>query len=457
MKPTNKILLALLLGLGLVTSGCKKYLEAKSDDKLVVPKTIADLQGLLDDAVTMNYPVTPSYGETSADDYFVSAVNLTRLGAIAKNVYSWKPININYGNDWSKSYLPVYNSNLALELLGGVERNASNALAWDNVKGSALFFRSYYYLLLTAQYGLAYDEQTSDTDLGIVIRESSNFNEVSVRSSVKACYQRVIRDLEQAIPLLPDFPLHSLRPSKAAAYALLSRTGLYMRDYAMGLKYADLAIALKPELMDYNGDSDLNALSANIPVKKFNKETIFYTEMFAGFALHSPTYALIDTALYASYALNDLRRTAFFRMVGGYPVFKGSYSAHASTLFSGLTTAEQYLNRSECKAYIGDLIGAMADLNLLSKKRWRSIAPFPAFNIADKNLALKQIRLERRKEMLMRGTRWADIKRQNKEGANITPIHKLDGQEISLNPASRFYALPLPTDVITISGIPQNQ
>ena len=456
MKSYNLFTLILVFLLTCSMMGCKKFLDEKSDARLVVPQTLSDIQGLLDDGVTMNYAVTPSYGETSADDYFLQPSVLERSGAIAKNIYAWKPITINFGFDWSRAYLPVYNSNLSLELLDKVPRSPSNSLQWDNIKGSALFFRSYYYLLLTTQHGFAYDQQNSATDLGIVIRESSDFNQVSVRSSVKTCYERVIKDLEESINYLPDLPQHPMRPSKAAAYALLARTGLYMRDYAMAQKYSELSLKLKPELMDYNGDSDLNALTAAVPIKRFNKETIFYSEMYSGLSFHSPIYGNIDTVLYASYPVNDLRKTAYFRLVSGYPVFKGSYSSNANTLFSGLTTAEQYLTRSESKAFLGDLAGAMTDLNFLIRKRWRNGTAFTPYSATDKASVLLIIRAERRKEMLMRGTRWADIKRQNKEGANIVPVRKLDGQIIRLEPDSRFYALPLPTDIISLTGMPQN-
>jgi len=68
----KQILFSLIFTLSLVAllSGCKKYLDKKSNDALVVPSTLADLQGLLDDGFIMNH-VTPSLPESSADDYFL--------------------------------------------------------------------------------------------------------------------------------------------------------------------------------------------------------------------------------------------------------------------------------------------------------------------------------------------------------------------------------------------------
>ena len=453
MKLKNLLFIVML---ALLFFGCKKFLEVKSDARLVVPKTLKDAQGLLDDAALINLATTPSYGESSADDFFLTQATLNSIGVTGIDLYAWRNIDYRYGNDWSKAYLVVFNSNLCMELLENIDRTPFNAIEWDNAKGSALFLRAYYYLMLTAQHGLGYDEQTSNIDLGIVLRESSDFNKASVRSSVKDCYQRILIDLEESLKYLPDYPQHVMRPSKGAAYALLARTNLYLHRYENALKFSNEALRLNGQLMDYNSDSDINGIATNVPFKRFNKETVFYSEMWSGFEIHGTFYAKIDTLLYASYNANDLRKTAFFKANGIYQQFKGSYAANAITLFSGIATDEQYLTRAESKAYLNELTGAMEDLNLLLKKRWKSSVVYIPLTATDKTDALKKIREERRKELLMRGLRWADIKRYHKEGINIIPVRQINGALYKLEPNAKFYALPLPTDVVQLSGIPQN-
>ena len=61
-----KYLFALLLTLSF--SSCQKFLDKKSSTGITVPKTLADLQSLLDASQTMNRQVPPSIGEASADD-----------------------------------------------------------------------------------------------------------------------------------------------------------------------------------------------------------------------------------------------------------------------------------------------------------------------------------------------------------------------------------------------------
>src|SRR6185295_14803650 len=125
-----------------------------------------------------------------------------------------------------------------LEAIEAIPRTGTNATKWDNVKGSALFFRSYYFLWLAWTYAKAYDKNTSNSDLGIVLRVVSDYNVPDVRASVEESYRRIITDTKGSVPLLPDIPLHCLRPSKGAAYGLLARTYLSMREYDSAFKYS---------------------------------------------------------------------------------------------------------------------------------------------------------------------------------------------------------------------------
>jgi len=449
------MILACFLIVAMMTS-CKNFLSLKSDSKLLVPKTLSDIQGILDDAGQMNIGKTPSFGEASADDIYIPTSNLNSYSEVARDIYAWRKVDYRYPNDWSNAYLPIYNANFCLELLDELPRDEGNAKGWDNAKGSALFFRSFYFFLLTMQFGHGYNASTSNIDPGIVLRMTSDFNVRSVRSTVSECLQRALADATEAASLLPETPVSAVRPSKAAAYAQLSRIYLYMRNYSAALGYADKCLKIKADLMDYNNDTDVLGLDLAVTFRKFNKETIFYTEMGTGFGLHTPSLSRIDTNLYASYVVNDLRRRAFFKVNASYQQFKGSYSSSASTLFSGIATDELYLTRSECRAMEGDLEGAMSDLNFLLKKRWKNTVTYVPLIAMDKADALRKIRLERRKELLMRNLRWSDLKRYNLEGAEITLERNIGAMKYFLPPNSSYYALPLPTDIIEETGMAQN-
>jgi len=70
--------------------------------------------------------------------------------------------------------------------------------------------------------------------------------------------------------------------------------------------------------------------------------------------------------------------------------------------------------------------------------------------------ALDTILVERRKELAFRGLRWSDLRRLNKEGWGIMLNRNLNGVPYTLPPNSELYTLPIPPDVIQLSGIMQN-
>lgn len=436
-------------------TSCEKYLDYKSDATLLTPSSLEDLQAILDDSRVMNLQMTPSLGESVADDYYVSTETLNSFNSVLLDLYLWRPIDfIGVGNDWGLGYQAIYNSNLVFDLIKLIERTELNALQYDNVLGSAHFFRAFYFLGLTVQYGHAFDEDTSDQNLGIALRRTSNFNVPSVRSSVRECYEQVIEDLNQAILLLPDYAEHAMRPSKGAAHALLARTYLYMRKYDLALEQSEKALVFHNQLMDFNGDENIMDFTSNAPIKKFNKETIFYAE-----ASTSPIYmtliGIIDTTLYESYSDYDLRKECFFQVIDGDAYFKGNYTGSEWVNFGGISTNELYLICAEAKAFDGDVAGAMNVLNALLRNRYDH-RKFNELIAKDREDALRIVREERRKELLIRNLRWADIKRYNKEGSSIVLRRKVNGQLYELQPNDAFYALPLPKAIIDLTDMPQN-
>jgi hypothetical protein len=442
-----------LIAVMLIFSSCDKYLEEKANKSLIVPTTIEDLQGLLDNNDNLNQRTTPGFGETSSDDYFLTLASYNSMSVEDQNSYTWRLQNYMYKNDWAFAYTPVYYANLCLEQIEKVEKNVQNELKWNNVKGSALFFRAYYFLNLVWEYGKAYDESTSSDDLGIVLRMGSDFNVPSKRATVKESYEQIIEDLNEATLLLPEKAVHVMRPSKTAAYALLARTYLSMRMYDSAYHYANLCLQLKNDLLDYNLSSEVNQTALS-PFQPYNKEIIFFTSQTGNYPPKSPARANIDTVLFNSYESNDNRSVVFFRNLNGYKGFKGSFASPYLFLFSGLATDEIYLIRSEANARAGRVNEAMNDLNTLLAKRYK--ASFVPRTASTQQQAVSMILLERRKELLMRGLRWIDIKRLNKEGANITLKRVVGSEVFSLQPNDDRFALPLPSDITDLTGIPQN-
>jgi len=449
----RKLNMLIIIFMVTCTTGCKKFLDEKPNQQLVVPTTIKDLQSLIDDQALINQK-EPNASVIAADNYSVRAANWTSVDELQRNMYLWSKENqfaTGSNNSWVVLYSQIYKANIVLDNMAKVNRSAGDQTEWDNVKGQALFIRAKCYLQGAFIWSPAYNDETSNNNLGLPLRLDPNFNVPSQRASVKQTYLHILEDLEQASNLLPQIPLHVIRPSKPAAYGLLARTYLAMGKPDSCLKYANLCLQLKNKLMDYNGGEGVN-VSAEYPFMRFNPEVIYDSYMGYPTILY---YGNIDKDLYDSYADNDLRKKMYHRSSGAVDYFKGSYSG-TYNLFNGIATDEIYLMRAESFARKNDKESALNDLNTLIIKRWKAGQTYIPLTASNADEALTLVLTERMKELVFRGLRWMDIKRLNKEGANITLNRSINGQEYTLPPNDLRYAMPIPEDIITISGMKPN-
>ena len=241
------------------------------------------------------------------------------------------------------------------------------------------------------------------------------------------------------------------RPSKAAGYAALARVYLAMQDYAKAGAYADSSLQLHPYLMDYNTIEP----AAAFPFPLFNPEVIFHVQSLSVPSLY---YGQVDTLLYASYAAEDLRKALFFSGSPGNTTFKGHYYGGSDgSVFSGIASDEMYLVKAESEARLGLAEKAIETLNTLLHKRWKE-ETFVPLNAASAEEALALILVERRKELPFRGLRWYDLRRQNQDPRFAkTLVRQLEGQTYELLPQDKRYVLLIPEEVITMTGIAQNE
>lgn len=444
------IRLFILLLLIVWMSACKKFLDESPDKKLAIPTTLNDCRAML--GYTPFMGTDASYAEVSADNYYnTQADHNALIYEGMRRAYTWQPDQIFDvpDNDWARLYRKVYVSNVVLATLQKIPVEASNEREWKTLKGESLFIRAKCFAQLVDLWSLVYDEANASTLPGIPLRLTDDFNETSVRSTMQQTYDQLLADYHASLLLLPPLPLHIVQPSKAAGYALLSRAYLAMRNYPEALKYADSSLQLKNTLLNYN----TVAINQTFSFRQFNVEQLYYTTASSGHLINSR--ARVDSTLYNMYAADDCRKQLFFRQhADGSFLFKGSYTG-GSSQFAGIATDEVYLTRAECYARQGNTAAALADLNELLRNRIKT-ATFIPVTAATAEDALQKIITERRKELLMRFVRWMDIKRFNKDGAGIVMKRKINNQEYILPPNDLRYALPVPDDIIRISGMQQN-
>ncbi|SFA43976.1 SusD family protein [Pedobacter suwonensis] len=449
MKKTNHFgywLLLALFAAGIL--GCQKLLDEKPDQRLVIPSTLADFQALMDNFGVLTAKDLVS-AEISADDYYLTDADFVALpGEYERRMYSWQKDNFFEpgSNDWAYLYKAVYACNAVLE---GLEASTiTRDTRYNDIKGQALVYRAKCFLQGLGLWAKAY-QVSSATDLGIPLRPNADFNTPSTRATVQEGYQKVLADLKAAVPLLPDKALSATRPSKAAAYGLLARTFLYMGNYQAAESYADSCLRINAALLDYN---KLN-VADRYPVALFNPEVVFNTFVPPA-TIVGNTRAKIVPELLQAYQANDLRKQVFYFESGGAFYFKGTYFQPA--LFFGLATDEMYLTLAECQVRNGKTDLGMQTLNKLLVARFKT-GTFVPLVASDKTTALNMVLSERRKELVMRGLRWMDVKRLNAEGGNIVLKRTIGGIDYTLTPNDKRYALPLPEDIIALTGMPQNE
>ncbi|HZY35945.1 MAG TPA: RagB/SusD family nutrient uptake outer membrane protein [Mucilaginibacter sp.] len=455
-------LFVIFLPILLFNSSCKKqdaFLNEKPNQALAIISTLSDCQLLLNNENVFNKFSDPMLGELATDDYYVTYSNWQGVSAIEQNSYIWAkqvyPVGADI-TDWDQPYQGVYYSNVVLDALPNINISPSQQTQYNQIKGAALFYRSIAFYNLVQTFALPYKAATAATDLGIPLRLSSNLNIKSVRATEQQCYNQIIQDLQTAATLLPKTSTVVTQPSLIATNALLARIYLAMGNYSQALYYSNAVLAVNSSLTDYNNPAVYNAF-LQVSTEPYFVEDLYHCTLNS-YLINEFNTGIVDSTLYSSYDANDLRKSLFFFPIGGQNRFVGSYEFNNfGVYFSGLATDEMYLIRAECYARANNVTAAMADLNSLLVKRYVT-GTFVNRTAANADVALNQILIERRKELLYRGLRWTDLRRLNQDPKYaITLTRVLNGTTYTLPPNDPRYALPIPDNEIAIDGLPQNQ
>lgn len=440
-----------------ILTGCDKFLDERTSHSSKVPSSLSDLRALMD-AENLNVGGYPFLLEVWTDNYQIDGKSLSLMTDFEQRIYKFEspeiypPANLGV---WVNSYRPISVANIVMENLEKL--GLSETEEGKNLKGQALFFRSFGHFMIAQVFSLPFDKNSDNGGMGIPLRHTSDVAVVSKRNTIKETYEDIIDDMGEAVKLLKDNNGYQTRPNKATAYAALSKIYLTMELYDEAEKASSNALSL------YNSLIDLNAinLDARLPYKMMNDETIYFAA--TGTALLRPSKgSLVSPELIKMYEKYDLRLRAYFNLEtnGGYS-FKGDYAGIGSgTLFCGLTTSEVLLNRAECYVRNGKLTEARADLNLLLKHRIEKAA-YKAVEEKDQQLLLKIILDERRKEFVNRSVRWLDLRRLNRdERFRKTVVRSVtqDGvaAEYKLMPEAKNYLFKIPKPVIDQTGMLQN-
>jgi tetratricopeptide (TPR) repeat protein len=434
----------------LVFSSCTEFLEQKPSKSIVVPKSLEDLQSILNAVDLVN--TGDSFGLLLSDDLFTTDEGWRGFGENIQIGYIWnKQLSNAEGNmpSWTVAYGNIFKFNVVLEEANTIAaRDDEEQRTLNQIKGTALFLRSYHYFELLQLFTHPIISKGDLDREGIPLPLVPDFTESLRKSSLREVYGQIVDDLQLATNLLPERPSDPLRPSKVACMGMLARVYLQLGEYENALHQAELALAIQSDLMDFNVILALENIPIPLysyPIPRFNEEVVI--QLLAG----SQSYmfselTFVNQELYDSYDSTDIRKYLFFNEPDqeGRVNFLGSFSGDY-LLFSGISTGELFLIKSECLARLDRDSQAVETLNAFLEKRYYSGSFVPL--VADGEPVLDRVLAERRKELVYRGiTRWTDMRRflrdQDWQGVNPRTVEGIV-YDLGSNPADYVLELPL--------------
>ena len=434
------IYIALLIIAGGTTS-CRKYVEVEQPN-IREFKYTSDFQSLLNNLSTFETS-SASLPMLSSDDINLdSNVTMQNLLSGYDNMYIWAAeyyTTTQSDAGWDQLYNQIYTCNqvtaYVMDSKDGSEQLKQMTYAEAQVQ------RACSYLTLINLYARPYSAANAAKDPGLPLLLAPDLFASLTRLSVQQVYDQIIRDLTQALPVLPNYPANNLHPAKAATYALLARTYLYMQRYSEAADNAAQALLLQDSLLNLNNYTS----GAAFPRRFENPEVIMAKKASKPGFLDLP----LSNELLQKFTAEDLRYQLFTRNGSSFqPAFTGRGS-YRDRLFSGdnvtvgVSVPEMMLTQAEVLARNGEIAPAMDLVNTLRKKRF-SPATYADLSAATSDEALRIVLDERRRELFGTGLRWFDQRRLSLEPAFAeTESRTFKGTTYTLVPGNRMvYPIP---------------
>lgn len=371
---------------------------------------------------------------------------------------------------WTGGYRTLFEINLFLESMSKYPGIVS-ATEEAQLIAEAKFLRAVVYFYLVNLWGDQYTQNGTGLGVPLILRSydggSAFTDEAKVpRSTTADIYTQIVKDLTEALPSLPVKTSPSMtslgRATKGAAYALLSRAYLYMKDNANTISNANLVTG-------YSLDGSLKDDVFTAPPTSSN-EVIFFIAMSGSdnpntnnsLGQHYGSGRRADINVSANYINNFDDTTSdkrFKELIGrtgtapNYTYWCNKYIAAANADWAPVIRyAEVLLNKAEAlakSAASGVDATALGIINQIRSRSGITTAKL-ASDFADKAAFVDFILAERRRELGFEGHGSFDLFRNEKGiaagrgGAAVAAIPY---------PSDKF-ALPIPeADVTKAPGI----
>lgn len=477
----NKIAISLLT-LG-VCSSCDSFLEESPDNRLRLDsyEKVAEL-------LTNAYPGGSGvFMEWMSDNVGADPKNVQRIDMT--QAYLWQNVELE-GQDtpsyyWSSHYTAIAHANQTLVALEEVDEN--NPSLEKAIRGEALACRAYAHFMLVSVFAKVYNPETAATDLGIVIMEQPETTLLAQykRNSVKEVYDFIEKDLKEALDLVSDQHYKNSGKyhfNKAATLALASRFFLFKKDYPNAEKYATELLGAGYNTMmvrDYN--QVYAGTSSEVIARKFSdpallpnlmlvrKDVLYGYKSYTGYRFNQDVYNNLvlsqkDTRFLVSYGYGgtttflpkyqrDLIRKTSITSSSGYPYTVEVAFRAEEVLFNRLEAwlmqdaSKLSLFETQFNQYLKSVYAGTVDYATLLNSYKKVYT-----DLSDKELLLKMMLDEKRREFIEEGLRWYDICRHH-----ISVAHTdVTGNASVLTANDPRKVLQLPQTAIAYGGLEPN-
>ncbi len=473
MRKVRSLFLVFILAVGALSS-CKKVVDLKPTHTIDGEEffnTIGDYEFALNaayDRLKQNSMYAGVNGgsiflcavDVAGDNFYGGPANLGAMNPYFRWNYTADEASVQGG--WDAAYNVIQQANVTLR---GIDRfRSTDPQAVNRIEGQARAIRAYMHFELMRWWVNDYDRHSQEP--GIPYVDTFNVELMPGRGTVEQTYDAMEADLKQAREMLSDVdePIQSISSASATnrAYidslvcnAMLARMYLYAGEADSAIKYADIVIAARPL-----------ANAAEFPLiwqDGSTREVVWSIKFQAGDEalareIYQPAGDQLSwrpvTALLNLYDPADVRTSAYWlnrngRMVLNKYFAKTTAGANPDGVadFKIFRTAEMYLIRAEARATKGLDAAALTDLNTLRTARNAAIGTESGAAL------LTAIAIERRKELVVEGHRFFDLKRTSRSVSRTQNCSSF----CSLAPGSRAWNLPVPqTEMIANDNMEQN-
>lgn len=408
-----RVAVAFLLG-GTTLASCDDYLDKTPDNRATI-----DSEEKVTALLVSAYPGTDFafICEMYSDNIDKEDVaTYTTYQKLEDEAALWK--DITYENTdspqelWDASYMAIASANQALVAIDEL----GNPSSLNGEKAEALMCRAYSHWVLTNVFCKNYNPNTSSKDLGIKYSEKPETELIpkADRGTVAEDYEKIDRDIQEALPLLNDNHLTIPRYhfNKKAAYAFAARFYLFYGDYDRAIKYATAALGDNPTtlLRDWAAvgaraiDNDVRAI-AYVDVSEaanfmlISAESIWYRVYgpfrYAKKYCHDNFIASYESCAETpwgvkenlNFRIPEYRQTPKIIMAKIPEFFKTTDAVqgigNAYEMYPVLTADETLLVRAEAYILKGDYENGAADLNLWGTRFYKNTSSKTSDQIAD--------------------------------------------------------------------------